>query len=879
MTIRNSTITQNTSNNAYYAGGISYFAYDYETLNIGNTIIAGNIAPSFPEIKANGQVISAGYNLIGDSAGDAVNNDGFITYQTSDILDTSPMLGALQNNGGATPTRALLTGSPAIDKGTRFGSTTDQRGFLRPYDYTAITNSGDSSDIGAFELHPNRTISGQVTNGGAALAGVSIALSGSTTNTATTNSTGNYSFTVGGGGSYTVTPTLANYSFTPVSSTFNNIAVNQPANFAATNTCTYSISPTLANAVSGSHTGTVAVTAPTGCAWTAVSNDTWITVTSGANGSANGTVGYSVAANTGSARSGTITIAGKTFTVNQASGCAYTLSVASASAVAAASTGSFTVTTTAGCTWTPVSNDSWITISAGATRSGSGTVNYSVAANSGPVRSGTITAAGKTFTVNQANGCVYTLSANSAASPANGASGSVNVVSSTGCVWTAVSNAAWLSVTAATGTGTGTVQYTVGANAGAVRTGTITTAGKTFTVNQAAASYSRDTSTGQNVPVAPTGDLDLVFSNVTTGGSTTATPLSQNQLEPLPSNFTLIANPIIYDITTTAVFSGGITVTLRVPNVADAATCGNLKILHFENGAWTSAGNATPQYNAGTQTCTLAQTVTSLSPFAVVLQTPASFSYEADVSPRPNGDGFVDSDDIQQIRLFSVGGGLPYQSNEFQRVDCSPRSTLGDGFLDSDDIQQARRYSVGTDSSQLAGGPSSGSAPFLLDSAASAIDETFDNSTLFTNRKSKRSPAFRIGGQINNADQTITVPVLIDATGKEAGYTFSLSYDAEMLSNPQVTIGSAGGDVIFNANTEGHIGFSVTSFFGETIAPGANQVLVNVTFKVAANAAAGTTAINFTDVLARRKASGVDPNIAVTQPTYTGGTLTFGLDD
>ena len=384
------------------------------------------------------------------------------------------------------------------------------------------------------------------------------------------------------------------------------------------------------------------------------------------------------------------------------------------------------------------------------------------------------------------------------------------------------------------------------------------------------------TPTGQNISVNPTTNLNLNFGNVTTAGNTVATVIPPDQLQSLPSGFTLFGSNLAYNINTSAVFSGNITVTFAVPNVADASTCGNLRSLHYENGAWTTNTNATPIYNAGTQVCTVAQTVTSLSPFVVVLQTPASFSYEADVSPRPNGDGFVDSDDIQQIRLFSVGGGLPYQSNEFQRVDCSPRSTLGDGFLDSDDVQQARRYSVGTDSSQLAGGPSSGSAPFSLDSAASAIDETFDNSTLFTNRKSKRSPAFHIGGQINNADQTITVPVLIDATGKEAGYTFSLSYDAEMLSNPQVTIGNAGGDAVFNANTARHIGFSVTSFFGETIAPGANQVLVNVTFKVAANAAAGTTAINFTDVLARRKASGVDPNIAVTQPTYTGGIITVG---
>ncbi len=53
------------------------------------------------------------------------------------------------------------------------------------------------------------------------------------------------------------------------------------------------------------------------CNWTAVSNDAWITINSGTPGTGNGTVGYTVAANTGAARTGTMTIAGLTFTVNQ----------------------------------------------------------------------------------------------------------------------------------------------------------------------------------------------------------------------------------------------------------------------------------------------------------------------------------------------------------------------------------------------------------------------------------------------------------------------------------------------------------------------------------------------------------------------------------
>jgi hypothetical protein len=59
----------------------------------------------------------------------------------------------LQDNGGPTFTRALRSGSPAIDKGSA-NSRADQRGFPRPYDDPDIINPipGDGSDIGAFEV-------------------------------------------------------------------------------------------------------------------------------------------------------------------------------------------------------------------------------------------------------------------------------------------------------------------------------------------------------------------------------------------------------------------------------------------------------------------------------------------------------------------------------------------------------------------------------------------------------------------------------------------------------------------------------------------------------------------------------------------------------
>ncbi|MCK4304505.1 MAG: PD40 domain-containing protein, partial [Candidatus Eisenbacteria sp.] len=81
--------------------------------------------------------------------------------------------------------------------------------------------------------------------------------------------------------------------------------------------CTYSISPTSKNFSSSGGSGTVNVTTQSGCSWTAVSNDGWITITSGSSGSGNGTVYYTVSANTGSSRTGTMSIAGKSFTVTQ----------------------------------------------------------------------------------------------------------------------------------------------------------------------------------------------------------------------------------------------------------------------------------------------------------------------------------------------------------------------------------------------------------------------------------------------------------------------------------------------------------------------------------------------------------------------------------
>src|SRR6266542_6366854 len=156
--------------------------------------------------------------------------------------------------------------------------------------------------------------------------------------------------------------------------------------FAFSAACTPTISPTSQSIAAAGGTGSSTITAGAGCSWTAVSNAAWITVSTGASGSGSGTATFGIAAYTGTtSRTGTLTIAGSTFTVTQQAAvvCGPTISPASANVASAAGTGTVTVTATTGCTWTSTSNATWITVSAGATGSGNGSVTYNVAANTG----------------------------------------------------------------------------------------------------------------------------------------------------------------------------------------------------------------------------------------------------------------------------------------------------------------------------------------------------------------------------------------------------------------------------------------------------------------------------------------------------------------
>ena len=174
----------------------------------------------------------------------------------------------------------------------------------------------------------------------------------------------------------------------------------------AASSCTVTLGTVTTDVGAAGTTGTIPVTAASTCSWTAASNATFLTISSGASGTGNGSVAYSIAANTGAARSASITVNGAVVNFTQAAaalqapaGCAVTLSTTSVRINSGGGTANVVVTAAANCSWTATSSASFLTVAATAT--GNGTVVITAAANNGPARTGTVTIGGQTVTVSQ----------------------------------------------------------------------------------------------------------------------------------------------------------------------------------------------------------------------------------------------------------------------------------------------------------------------------------------------------------------------------------------------------------------------------------------------------------------------------------------------
>jgi CSLREA domain-containing protein len=161
LNLTNSTVTGNFSN--YLGSGVANDNTFGAVANVKSTIIALNFlgtqdsGAAAPDVY--GVFKSSGFNLIGKKDGStgftaATDKKGTVASPLNPKLDPK----GLRDNGGPTQTVALVSGSPAIDKGTSIGLTgtltTDQRGFARTVDKSGVPNAtgGDGTDVGAFEF-------------------------------------------------------------------------------------------------------------------------------------------------------------------------------------------------------------------------------------------------------------------------------------------------------------------------------------------------------------------------------------------------------------------------------------------------------------------------------------------------------------------------------------------------------------------------------------------------------------------------------------------------------------------------------------------------------------------------------------------------------
>ena len=268
--------------------------------------------------------------------------------------------------------------------------------------------------------------------------------------------------------------------------------------------CTYGVSPSSAEFTKDGGSGAFTVSAPEGCAWTATSNASWLTVAT-SSGQGAGMVSYSVARHTeADSRNAAVAVADRTFAVRQSGDlgiCQFSVSPVDFSPCMPASTVTTTIGTPASCPWTASTNVPWLQVSAGA---GTGTTRLSItfSDNYDAPRQGLVMirwptpTAGQNVRVSQA-GCRYAVSRSSFGFVAGGGSGTFDVLQQSDptecggalqdrCVWTAQSNVPWIVVTSPMPrSGDDRVAFTVAANtASTARSGTITVRDQVVSVTQ-----------------------------------------------------------------------------------------------------------------------------------------------------------------------------------------------------------------------------------------------------------------------------------------------------------------------------------------------------------------------------------------------------------
>jgi len=683
--------------------------------------------------------------------------------------------------------------------------------------------------------------------------------------------------------------------------------------------CTYAINPMTNTIAASGGTGSVTVTTQAGCAWTVSNVPSWVTITAGNGGTGSGQVSYTAQANTSaSSRTGTLAIGGQTFTLTQAgassgqteelktddgtsegqffgngqifvnrltpSNYPATLQTVRiffrrAPGFANPSGSQVRLVAFSGASGTtrPVNNptlilDKTVTIptipDAGdfvdypvtnipAIQSGDLYVGFQTQTAQGPVlcsfdtnqpqqRGFFSTNNGATFIgpiiraddnapVNlmirafvggASQQCSYTINPDNRSHNASGGTDSVSVTANSGCSWTATANSNWLTVTPGTGNGNGQVSYTVQPNTStSSRTGTLTIAAKTFTVTQAGA-----TASAPAIEVQPTA---LNFGSVNVG-LTVDLPLTVRNTGNATLNVTgITSSNSRFSVTSATSFNvaagGQQMVTVRFSPTSSGAQTGALSIASNASGSPTTVQLS----GEGTQSQPVCPVVSNINPTSGPISTPITVT----------GQNFTG---VTQVK-FAGNVTAPATVNSATEL----------------------RVNVPT-------GAQNGTLALVKAGCTDAL-----SLQTFTVTPSNASTFVRVLNSTGTPGGTAVVPVELESSGNVTAVSFSLKFNAAILSNPQVALApdatAAGATSLLQNRGQintGRLGLAV-AFPPENPPkrfPSGKVKLVNVTFTVASSAS-GQTIVEFDNQPTSQLV--LDANNNELTANFTPGTVTF----
>jgi uncharacterized delta-60 repeat protein len=323
---------------------------------------AGSDSGAAVVLQSDGKIVVAGFSSIGTTFDFAVAR-----YNTDGSLDTS-----FDSDG-----KLITPISTGEDQGTALAIQTDGKIVV-----AGTSLNGTNNDFAVVRYNPNGSLDTSYGTGGKVIVAVTIG-----------------SDSVGGVALDSLDRAIVVGEADGLLGVVRILGDTQPA-------CNYSLSPAgdYMSARGGPCSFNVSVGA--GCQWTAQTSDPWIVITSDPSGAGNGSVSLEIRDNfTSSARLGTVTLGGETFTIVQEgrnTSCGYTITPQFAAYQVSGGSSTINITTSAGCGWRAVSTQNWIEITSTEVGIGNATISYTVSTNTtGGVRDGAIVLGGQSFKVKQ----------------------------------------------------------------------------------------------------------------------------------------------------------------------------------------------------------------------------------------------------------------------------------------------------------------------------------------------------------------------------------------------------------------------------------------------------------------------------------------------